>query len=84
MPSLELIVIIGRYAIDWHQPEARRKLVTELARNWQSGWPGTLILPHPSPRNNRWLRQNPWFEAKVIPVLQERVAGVLGQTLDRA
>ncbi|TAL66431.1 MAG: uracil-DNA glycosylase family protein, partial [Burkholderiaceae bacterium] len=36
-----------------------------------------LPLPHPSPRNNLWLRRNPWFEAEVLPALRDRVAQVL-------
>ena len=37
------------------------------------------MLPHPSPRNNRWLKQNPWFEAEVIPRIQADVAGILAK-----
>jgi len=38
-----------------------------------------LPLPHPSPRNNLWLRRNPWFEEEVIPELRQRVAAILGR-----
>jgi uracil-DNA glycosylase len=27
----------------------------------------TLPLVHPSPRNQRWFRNNPWFEAETLP-----------------
>jgi uracil-DNA glycosylase len=37
-----------------------------------------LPLPHPSPRNNLWLRRNPWFETEVLPALRQRVAEALG------
>lgn len=37
-----------------------------------------IPLPHPSPRNNLWLRRNPWFEAEVLPALRQRVAEALG------
>lgn len=77
MKDIDLVLIIGRYAIDWHLPDAQGKKVTELARNWQSDWPRSLILPHPSPRNNRWLKQNPWFAAEVIPMLRARVHALL-------
>jgi len=26
-----------------------------------------FLLPHPSPGNRGWLKQNPWFEADVLP-----------------
>lgn len=73
LPDLELTLVIGRYAQAWHLPSASSK-VTEVVAAWRSMWPTCLPLPHPSPRNNRWLKQNPWFESTVIPVLRARVA----------
>lgn len=77
LPSVQLTLIIGRYAIDWHFPDQRAQTVTQTVRNWRALWPETLILPHPSPRNNRWLKQNPWFDDEVIPALQTKVAQLL-------
>jgi uracil-DNA glycosylase len=34
-------------------------------------------LPHPSPRNNLWIKRNPWFAQELLPMLQARVAEVL-------
>jgi uracil-DNA glycosylase len=34
-------------------------------------------MPHPSPRNNIWLKKNPWFERELVPELQARVALLL-------
>ena len=31
-------------------------------------------MPHPSWRNNGWLKRNPWFEAELLPVLRAEVA----------
>jgi uracil-DNA glycosylase len=73
LTSVELTLVIGRYAIDWHVPEFSKRTVTEAVKDWRSVWPNQLILPHPSPRNNRWLKQNPWFEAEVVPALQDRI-----------
>jgi uracil-DNA glycosylase len=75
--SVELTLIIGRYAIDWHLPELEKATVTDAVKSWKDVWPKQLILPHPSPRNNRWLKQNPWFEGDVIPMLQKRVGEIL-------
>ena len=36
-----------------------------------------LTLPHPSPRNNLWLRRNPWFTRDVLPALRARVRQLL-------
>ncbi len=36
-----------------------------------------IPMPHPSPRNIFWLKRNPWFEAEVIPALQQRVKEII-------
>ncbi len=36
-----------------------------------------LPLPHPSPRNQLWLKRNPWFERDLLPTLRENVAQAL-------
>jgi uracil-DNA glycosylase len=53
--------------------------VTETVRAWRTYWPKVIPLPHPSPRNNLWIRRNPWFEAELLPALRKRVAEVLWQ-----
>ncbi len=39
--------------------------------------PRVLPLPHPSWRNNGWLRRNPWFEEELLPALRAEVERVL-------
>lgn len=75
--QLQLTLVIGRYAQAYHLPGTHATL-TELVRDWRSHWPTVVPLPHPSPRNNLWLRRNPWFEAELLPQLRARVATVLG------
>jgi uracil-DNA glycosylase len=53
--------------------------LTELVKSWRTYWPNTVPLPHPSPRNNLWLRRNSWFEAELLPPLRQRVSEVLTQ-----
>lgn len=81
LPNLELILAIGQYAQNWHLsrlPERPEKTLTERVQNWQRYLDyGVLPLPHPSPRNNIWLRKNPWFEQQVVPTLKERIAQLL-------
>ena len=76
--SLELVLVLGRYAQLYHFDAAGLSL-TELVRSWRNYWPKVVPLPHPSPRNNPWLRRNPWFESELLPMLQKRVSGILGQ-----
>jgi len=74
LPNIELNLVIGQYAMQWHFPEDKKTSLTEKVNNWQQNWPRVLPMPHPSPRNNRWLKNNPWFELDVLPALKERVA----------
>lgn len=75
-PNLALTLVIGRYALDYHLPKTKATL-TESVKNWRQYWPHLVPLPHPSPRNNLWLRRNPWFEAELIPRLRRQIARVL-------
>ena len=72
LKKVELTLVLGRYAQDYHVPGGARP-VTEVVRAWRDHWPAVLPLPHPSPRNRLWLRNNPWFENEVIPSLRKRV-----------
>nr|WP_255719302.1 uracil-DNA glycosylase family protein [Pelomonas sp. P8] len=76
LPYLHLMLAIGAHALGWHLQ--RRASVDELVAGWRDGLAkGVLPLPHPSPRNQRWLRDRPWFAAEVLPALREAVQAVL-------
>lgn len=81
LPNIELTLVIGRYAIAWHLPDAGASL-TASVRRWREYWPSVMPLPHPSPRNGLWLRRNPWFAEEMLPALRQRVAEVLAQRDD--
>jgi uracil-DNA glycosylase len=76
MPRIELTLVIGQYAMDWHLPGEKTQSLTDTVRVWRRHWPTLLPMPHPSPRNNIWLKVNPWFEAEVVPALQTRVRSI--------
>lgn len=78
MPKLEMRLLIGRYALDAYLPESKGRSVTAVVESWRDIFPGRLPLPHPSPRNNRWLKRNPWFETDVLPKLRTEVTRLLG------
>ncbi|WP_422024609.1 uracil-DNA glycosylase family protein [Roseibium sp.] len=87
MPQIELILVIGQYAQAYHLGKARKGSLTETVAAWQtyfqesgrSDRPLVLPLPHPSWRNNAWLKKNPWFEAELLPVLQKEIARLLSR-----
>jgi uracil-DNA glycosylase len=80
LPAIRLIVCLGHYAQRWHMGEKAGETLSETVANWRAGLrlsPAVIPLPHPSWRNNAWLKRNPWFESELLPVLRERVAGLL-------
>jgi uracil-DNA glycosylase len=76
LPGVSLTLVVGKYALDWHLGRGGDSVADGVSR-WRMHWPGQVPLPHPSPRNNRWLKQNEWFEQDVIPALRSRVRAVL-------
>jgi uracil-DNA glycosylase len=76
LKNLRLTLVIGQYAMAYHLPGERGAL-TEVVRDWKRFWPAIVPLPHPSPRNNIWLKRNAWFEKDLVPKLRKRVASVL-------
>lgn len=81
LPNIELVLLIGQYAQQYYL-DNKPSTLTETVKNWQQ-WaqlnskPSYLPLPHPSPRNNIWLKKNPWFEEQVVPALQQQVLKIL-------
>lgn len=73
LSEIHLTLVIGQYAQAYQWPNSRLPL-TERVRQWQADWPHLLPMPHPSPRNNQWLKRNPWFEQEVLPELRLRIA----------
>lgn len=77
LPDLALTLVIGQYAHAWHLGATRKDSLTTTVAHWRDYWPAVLPMPHPSPRNSRWLARNPWFEAEVVPLLQARIRALL-------
>jgi uracil-DNA glycosylase len=73
LPNVELTLLVGQYAQAYYLGERRKPTLTETVRAWREYQPTFLPLPHPSPRNTRWLRVNSWFVRDVLPELRARV-----------
>ena len=73
----ETILLVGSYAQTWHLGDKVQDNMTATVKAWRSFAPRYIPLPHPSWRNNGWLKKNPWFETELIPYLRRRVWRVL-------
>jgi uracil-DNA glycosylase family 4 len=74
--QIEVTIVLGSYAQKYHM-DVTNTSVTDLVKSWKTYWPDVIPLPHPSPRNNIWLKKNPWFEIELLPRLRERVRASL-------
>lgn len=77
MPQVDLKLLVGGYAQAFYLGARRKGTLTGTVAAWRDYLPGIIPTPHPSWRNTAWLRRNPWFEAELVPVLRERVRGLL-------
>ena len=78
LPKIELTLVIGQYAQKYHLANVQKKTLTETVKAWKEYWKnGLLPLPHPSPRNNIWLRKNAWFEKTILPALKSKVQKII-------
>lgn len=67
-----LEIIIGMYAQGRYIPN-RKKTLTATVANWTEYMPNQVVLPHPSWRNNGWIKKNPWFETDTLPAVRRRI-----------
>jgi uracil-DNA glycosylase len=84
LTRVELVLLVGTYAQRWHLPSARKQSMSEVVRGWRhveaaSAPTGSRVipLPHPSWRNNAWVKRHAWFEAELIPELRREVRRLL-------
>jgi uracil-DNA glycosylase len=82
LPKIKLVVAVGAYAHAFHLGSLARPTLTETVTDWReimaaTARPKVIPLPHPSWRNNAWIRRHPWFETELLPVLRAEVAAAL-------
>ena len=82
LPQIELVLAVGAYAQQFHLGAAREKTLQDTMLHWRDHLaakrhPRVFPLPHPSWRNNVWLKKNPWFETELLPALRCEVRQIL-------
>lgn len=78
LPADRFTVLVGSYAQRHYLPAAKRHGLARVVREYDSYGPRYFPIPHPSWRSGIWMRNNPFFEAEVVPALRERVREILG------
>lgn len=82
LSRLELVLLVGQHAQRWHLGPLAGRGLSATVRDWRailarSRRPRYIPLPHPSWRNNAWLKANPWFADELLPVLRQEVRRAL-------
>ncbi len=77
LPNIQLTLLIGQYAQRYYLND-KPPTLTDTVQQWSRWLPQYFVLPHPSPRNQIWLKKNPWFDTDLLPHLKAQVQQVLG------
>lgn len=77
--NVKITLLIGQYAQAYYLKEKRFKTLTETVQNYQNYLPEYFPLPHPSPRNNIWMKKNEWFEESILPQLTQKITAIKNQ-----
>ena len=82
LTNLRLILLVGGYAVRWHIKDRGKDPLKKIVSRWRSIVAESqseaeqirmFPLPHPSWRNNHWIKANPWFEKDLLPDLRAYV-----------
>lgn len=65
-----LLLLIGQYAQRYYLRKNSKGSLTETVKCYKEYLPGYFPLPHPSPRNQNWVKINAWFMEETIPALR--------------
>ena len=76
LDRVRLTLLVGAHAQRYDLGPARTT-ISQRVQDFAAYLPERFPLPHPSPRNRRWLSERPWFEAEVVPALRRAVADAL-------
>ncbi|MEO0981847.1 MAG: uracil-DNA glycosylase family protein [Pseudomonadota bacterium] len=73
LPNVGVTLLVGGYAQKWHLKQRARRSLTGTVLHWRDFAPEIFVTPHPSWRNNGWLKKHPWFEDELLPDLRAAV-----------
>lgn len=77
LPNIQLTILAGAYAQNYYLKGRQHRNLTETVAHYKDYLPEFFPIVHPSPLNGRWLKRNEWFEAEVVPDLQQLVKNII-------
>lgn len=76
LSNVQLTLLVGTYAQKQYLGKDMKRTLTETVRTWQDYGPNLIPLPHPTWRNNGWIKKHDWFP-KVLSILKSRVSELI-------
>jgi uracil-DNA glycosylase len=77
LQHVEITFLIGAYAQKFVLKDAYKGNLTDTVAAWSEFAPKYIPLPHPSWRNNGWLKKHPWFDEELLPMVQRNMKSLL-------
>jgi len=77
LTGTRLTLLVGMYAVKNYLGKDAKRNLTETVRHWKDYGPDIMPLPHPSWRNNVWIKKHDWFQEELI-ALKTRIGELLG------
>lgn len=81
LKDVKLTLLIGQYAQKYYLKQNNKSTLTATVKQYKQYLPDYFVLPHPSPRNNIWMKKNQWFKEEVLPELKVVVKDVLSSKI---
>ena len=76
LTGTRLTLLVGMYAVKNYLGKDAKENLTETVRHWRKYGPNVMPLPHPSWRNNVWIKKHDWFQEE-LNVLKTRISELL-------
>ena len=77
LTNIQVTLLVGQYAQNHYLRETdyikQFPNLTERVKHTQLLNNNLICLPHPSPRNQVWLKKNPWFQENILPYLRHKI-----------
>lgn len=81
LSEVRLTLLIGQYAQAHYLGKKPGQTLTETVLQWRNYWPEFVAMPHPSWRNNAWLKKNHWFERDILPRVKARIRSIISNVV---